>query len=178
MDTELDILRRIQKRVDYVVTPVLTGSGAYSAGNAVGGLITMITSSTNKSPVGELDMSAILNDIVVIDKDNQKKALILYFFNDKPTVPVDQSAYAPTAADLLKLIGVVNVAAADYVMINSLGYAAGNNQKGLGLVFKPKSTQVPVDNAIYMTINTGASGTPTYASTSSLQIRLKFTYGS
>ena len=175
MKTLLDLAYHYQIRSDYVVTPTVTASSAYAAGNAVGGLITIANSAGVKGPIGQADLSAVLKSFVMIDKANQKKAYTLFLFNDLPTTPVDKTAYAPTAADLLKLIGVLNIAAADWVTINSLAYLSGPTYQNLGIVCKPAA--IANGGTMYGALITGTSGTPTFASTSDLQLRLQFTQG-
>lgn len=165
-----DIKMRIQSRWVETVTPVVQAA-AYSAGNAVGGLITLGSVQSNVSkgpPIEQPGLSTILDGIVVVDKDAQSKALVLFLFDALPTTPVDKTAYAPTQADLQKLIAVVPILAADYVAINSMSYASYYN---LGRILKP------VNTLIYGALYTGASGTPTFTTTSSLQLKLMFRTG-
>lgn len=179
MLTEFEFELRKHMRNDFVLTPVLTGAGAYTAGNVVGALMTIDWGAAGiQGPIKEPGLSAILQSLVVFDYDNQKAALDLLLFNAAPAVAyADKTAFAPTRADLKLLIGRVPIAAADYV-----SYAGGNpqamavaqsaNQANLGRVLKPNAVG---STALYALLVT--TGTPTYLTTSSLQLRMQFSHG-
>jgi hypothetical protein len=169
MLTLQDLEYRKQKRYEFTNIPVVTTGSAYSAGNAVGGLITIgaVPTNTNKdTPFEDASLSVILQSALIADLDGQNKALNLSLFNAAPTTPVDKTAYAPTAADLKKLIGIVQFAAASYISINSQGVVQVAN---LGIVIKPTAGQ------IFGALYTGAAGTPTW--TNGLQLKLQFSQG-
>jgi hypothetical protein len=100
------------------VTPVIDTS-AYGAGDCVGGLMTF-------------DVSTVLGggtieSILIADDDNEKAQAILYIYNALPSTIADQAAYAPTIADLKKLVYVKPVASADFTTVNSNAYALYSN---------------------------------------------------
>ena len=99
------------------VTPTID-TDAYSASDVVGGLLTFNVHSP--SGVG------ILDNLRIVDDDNEKAACKLYLFNDVPSTIADDAAFAPTVADLKKLIAIVSVAADDYTELNSNAVAFVN----------------------------------------------------
>lgn len=89
---------------------------AYTAGDVVGGLLDL---SILCGPGG----GGVIRQVMVADAANQKEPYKLYLFDRKPTVIADDAAFAPVIADLQKLVGVIEIEAADYVTIGSLAYA-------------------------------------------------------
>lgn len=92
-------------------------AGAYVSGRVVGTLIDL-TSMCGSGGGG------MILQINVADAANQKKALKIYFFGGVPSTKVDDDVFATSLVigDINKLIAVVDVAAADYVTLNSLAY--------------------------------------------------------
>lgn len=126
-------------------------TNAYSAGDVVGGLLTI--------PVGP--NGATLRQVKLIDLDNEGAELSLYLFRSTPTAILDDAAFASnmTGADIRKLIDEPLVfAAADYNTINSLKYQIkGGQVDGTGLGIEVR----PTDGNIYA--YAVCTGTPTYA---------------
>ena len=91
------------------VAPTIT-AGAYSANDVVGGLFTL--------DPARLRGGALLNKVVIADDDNEKAAGVLWFFNAAPTTFADNAAFAPTIADLKKVITKLAVASADFTTVN------------------------------------------------------------
>lgn len=87
---------------------------AYTAGDVVGGLLEIEAHSAGGG--------GVLRRLVVIDEDSQAEAYTLYLFNAEPSTIADAAAFAPTVADLRKLIGTVAIAAASYVTVNAFDY--------------------------------------------------------
>lgn len=88
----------------------LTNSlSAYTAGDVVGGLLTIPT------------RSGTLRNIKLTDDDNEGAALTLYLFNAAPTAIVDADPFATSfvKADHDKLLRVLTLAADEYTTINS-----------------------------------------------------------
>jgi hypothetical protein len=138
----------------YTVTPVIT-AGAYSAGDVVGGMITI--------PVSGPGGGGTLRRIIIADDDNEKAALKIHFFTSQPTVFADNAAYAPVIADLVKLIGVVPVASADYTTVNGNAYGIVQD---LGIDFF-----VEFGNLYAYVV---CDATPTYAAVTDLTLRFGF----
>lgn len=91
------------------------GTDAYTAGDVVGGLL--------EFDVVESGGGGVVGQIEIADDHDQKEPYKLYLFNAAPTTIADDAAFAPTIADLKKLIGIVEIAAADYSTINSNAWA-------------------------------------------------------
>lgn len=142
------------ENVLYDVTPAIT-AGAYSAGDVVGGLITI--------PIKGAGGGGTMRRIIVVDDANVKGDLKIYLFTDAPTTIADNAAFAPTIADLKKLIGIVPVAAADYVTLNSNAVAIADD---LGIDFF-----VPGENLYAYVV---VDGIETYAAVTDLTIRFGF----
>ena len=87
---------------------------AYTAGDVVGGLLTI--------PVHNAGGGGVLRRLITVDEDAQSEGYTLYLFDQLPSTIANDAAFAPTIADLRKLIGTVTIAAGDYVTVNSLVY--------------------------------------------------------
>lgn len=93
------------------VTPTID-TAIYAANDVVGGLMTFsVPSAVN---------GGVLNSALLVDEDDEKAALTLYLFDAEPTTIADQAAFAPTAADLKKLVCTIGLA--NYTSINSLAF--------------------------------------------------------
>lgn len=148
------------------VTPVIS-TPAYTANDQVGGIqeLTNIIRQDATMGLG----SAILTSVTILDKDSQNAAFNLWFFKISPTLASsDNAAMNLTDANLLlSFIGVVSVGTT---------YAAGavnsvSTTSNLNLpVFAPGTATTPT--SIYVVAQT--TGTPTYASTSSLVFQYSF----
>jgi hypothetical protein len=170
----LDLAARAQYRKDMQVTPTMQAT-AYSSGNVMGGIQTITTQD-------EAKLSDILQSVVVYDASAQSSQLDIFIFSALPAATyTDGTAFAPSNADMLNCIGVVNVAAADYVAAGTgKSIAAGKNEAMIGRVVKPS-------NATTQTNNSGAAtslyavavsrGTPTYAAGLSLSFRYQWSQG-
>lgn len=93
------------------VTPTLQIAGAYDAGDVMGGLLTFALQSAGGG--------GILQSLAIIDDDDEKADVTLYLFDDVPSTILDDAAFAPTLADLKKIVYVKNVASASYSTLNS-----------------------------------------------------------
>jgi len=83
------------------LTPTVT-AGAYTAGDAVGGLLTF-TNVARTSGGG-----VVLKSVVIIDDAGQDEELELWLFDQTFTAMADNAAWAPSEADLENLIGIVS----------------------------------------------------------------------
>ena len=81
-------------------TPTVT-VGAYSAGDAVGGLLTFANAGRFSGGGG------VAKNIILIDDAGTDVAMELWLFSETFTAMADNAAWAPSQADLRKLIGVV-----------------------------------------------------------------------
>ena len=137
-------------------TLVVSTSPAYSAGDVVGGLLTIDAS-------GAL-VGAILNRIVIADADNRKADFTLYLFRSAPTVIADNAAFTLSFADAKKLSMAIAIPAANYTTIGSLavGEVDGINRTlggGLGTIYG------------YLVLGVA---TPTYTVTTNLWMGMDF----
>lgn len=92
------------------VTPTI-GTDAYTAGDVVGGLMTFA--------VGGVGLSGSIRSVIVVDDHSQEEQYELYFFYALPSTIADDAAFAPTLADLKKLVSTVTLATADWTTLNS-----------------------------------------------------------
>lgn len=95
------------------VEPTVT-LAAYTANDVVGGLLTFSVATGPRR--------GVIRQLLLVDEDSQAETYTLYLFSDTPTTIADADAFAPTIADLRKLIGTVAIASASYVTVNSLDY--------------------------------------------------------
>lgn len=143
-----------------VITPTITSGSAYSAGNCVGGLLTLPLSYTSSG------LTLFLNDLIVIDKSNQKVAYTILFFSANPIAGTYTDKVATAlSTDVSLIVGQVLIATADYTSTNSIGIA---DKTAINTILQnTESTQ-----SLYMVVTT--TGTPTYTSTSDLTFKLKY----
>lgn len=138
------------------VTPTISTS-AYSANDAVGGLMTF--SGALISPGG----TSFLLGWKVFDKKQIKAALDLFLYNQKVTVAADNAAFALSDADAANIIDKVSTSTYLDIAATSSFYrswlAAPIALKGVGL-----------GNNIYGSLR--ATGTPTYTGTDDLVVEL------
>lgn len=164
--TEQGLLSRAQKRCDFLIS-VPTTAGAYAAGNVVGGLLTIDSSNGVVGPSEEPQLAAKLCDLVVIDNANQGLQLDIFLFNQAPATAMnDKAAFGPSAADMKSCVGVVSVAAADYLSAGASVKLA--HEKNLGVVMKPGVAKATATYAVVVT-----RAAPTYGA-NALFLRMKF----
>jgi len=137
---------------------VTTVGGAYSAGNVVGGLLTL--------PVGQGTGQWALKNLYVVDLANQGAELMVHFFKSKPVgTYTDQAALSWGAGDTSLLVASVEVLAATYKTQNAVAIAETAYSVN-GYTVMPSTA--PIDNSAatpwyplaYVVMTT--TGTPTY----------------
>lgn len=84
-------------------TPTVT-AGAYSANDAVGGLLTFANAARVSGGGG------VIKDVVVLDDAGQDAEIELWLFNATFTAMSDNAAWAPSEADLRKLVAIISTA--------------------------------------------------------------------
>lgn len=147
--------------VSLYVVPTIT-AGAYSAGDVVGGEITLTNAMRVSSGTG------LLMSISIVDLGNQKAALDLLLFDSNPSNgQADNAAYAWNAADPALLLAHIPIAASDYTTVG--GEAVCTLLTG-GI---PVQANGSMD--LYLIVVTAAASTPTYTSTTDLRFRFGFT---
>jgi len=141
---------------DVVQTPTIT-AGAYSAGDAIGGLLTF---DVLKGAHGGKVVT-----VVITDKAKQSVALDLVLFNQTFTATADNAAFNPTDADLLNFVGVANIPTTDYMEFVDNSVAITGN-------LNISVVSADDNNKLYGQLRAPSGSTPTYTSTSDLQVRL------
>lgn len=112
------------------------------------------------------DAPGLLQSLTVIDTDDQKAPLRFVFFSSNVSLGTENSAPSISDANLLTVLGHVDVIASDYV-----DYGGGSvaNIRNIGLGIVPATGT----DDIYMAIYTPSGAAPTYAS-GTLTTRLGF----
>lgn len=82
-------------------TPTVT-AGAYSAGDAVGGLLTF----ANAAP--GTGLGGVIKDLVILDDAGQDAEMELWLFDQTFTAMADNAAWAPSEADLRNLVAIIS----------------------------------------------------------------------
>jgi len=137
-------------------TPTVSTTPAYSVGDLVGGKLTFAGAARIAAGSGRVAT------VTVTDKGKQSQDLDLVLFDADPsgTTFTDNAAFAPADADLVKIAGVIPIREWGGFSDNSAGCA-----RAVGLAFK-----LPAGTSLYGALV--ARGTPTFASTSDLSVRL------
>lgn len=144
-----------------VPTVTVSTTPAYSVGDNIGGLITL----TNA--VRASGTRAFLRSVFLLDTSNQKNAIDLLFFNASPSSSTftDNAAAVLHSSDYAKLIRRVSIAATDYTTIDSKGIA--------DIIASDRSLTPASGTSLYLALVIPSNGgTPTYATTSALTLRL------
>jgi hypothetical protein len=90
------------------VTPTIT-AGAYSAGDVLGGRLTI------PNAVAAEGGKAVLYSLVVMDRDNEKAEFSVLFYRSQPAQnSLDNAAFAWGTGDGDKYLGRIDVIASDY----------------------------------------------------------------
>ena len=136
-------------------TPTIT-AGAYSANDAVGGLITF--SSAAYATFG----GGIIQTITIIDDAKQDAESELHLFNQTFTPTADNAAFNPSDDDMENWVGSLSVNPADYTdFVNNSGASVSN----IGLAFNLVTTGQDLFGQLV------TRGTPTYTATDDLTIK-------
>ena len=97
----------MSKSTDISVTPTIT-AGAYSAGDALGGLLTFTSAASVYKGDGKI------TKVVISDNAKQAAHLALALFDRTFTAMVDNAAWDPSDADNLNCLGVIDIPIANY----------------------------------------------------------------
>jgi hypothetical protein len=133
------------------LTPTVT-AGAYTANDAVGGLLTFANAARVSGGGG------LIKNVIILDDAGQDAALELWLFNATFTAMSDNAAWAPSQADLRKLVAIVSTA-------DGAWYAAGT----------PSAARIEVSQR-YDLVGTSmfgqlvTRGTPTFAATDDVTV--------
>lgn len=85
-------------------------TSAYGDGDVLGGLLTFSIAAN----------AGLITTVILVEDDNEGATLDLFLFDKKPSTIADNVAFAPTIADMQKLIRKVSLASASYFTENSL----------------------------------------------------------
>lgn len=135
-------------------TPAIT-AGAYSALDAVGGLLTFANAARISGG------TIMVHSVTINDLTTQRASLVLVLFDRSFTATTDNAAFDPSDADLVNCVGIIPITAGDYQAFNDNAVAC---VRGLGLIAKLNGT----DLFGQLFLPTGSA--PTYASTSDLEV--------
>lgn len=140
-------------------TPTVSTS-IYASGDQLGSLVEITSALDDSSGTG------MIESISVVDKAKQASLIQVLFFRDKPVLTsVDNGALDISDAEMVdKCVGIVAIAAADYIANNVNSIATIRN---VGLVISSRKSQDNQSgNSLWMLVRSG--GTPTYTSTTDL----------
>ncbi len=138
--------------------PVVT-AGAYSANDAVGQLLSF--SDAVRRPGGH----AVVRSLTLTDLTVTANVLRLWLFDEQPATIADNAAFDVSDADLFKVVGVIAIPAASYLIATDNQVAMVLN---VGLVYTLPGT------TLYGQLM--CTETPTYASVADLTVTLGIEY--
>ena len=134
-------------------TPTVT-AGIYTANDAVGGLLTFANAARVSGGGG------VLKDVIIIDDNGQDAIMELWLFDTTITAMADNAPWAPSEADLRKLVGIASTG-------DGAWRAAGTPSSNLIEVSQRYDC---VATTLYGQLVT--RGTPTFANTDDVTIRI------
>lgn len=135
-------------------TPTVSTTPAYTAKDAVGGLLTFANAARVSGG------SCIIQSVIVIDNSQQMPALDLVLFDRTFTAPTDNAVFAPTDAEAATCIGVIPISAWSDFSTNSVAA-----RFGLGLAVTLSGT------SLFGALVTRS--TPTFVATSDITVILQ-----
>jgi len=135
-------------------TPTIT-AGAYSSGDQVGGKITLTGSANSSIPTG------IISSVELTDKAAQGVDYDVVFFDTDFTAVADNAAADPSDTDLLNIVCVAQITT--HIAFADNGTSQAQN---VNCPFSLGSGNTSLYVALVV------RGTPTYASTSDLTLRV------
>lgn len=135
-------------------TPTIT-AGAYAANDAVGGMLTFANAARIVGGTGSIE------DMLIIDDSGQDAELELWLFRDTFTAMVDNAPWAPSEADLRKLVAVLSTSAGTWLAAGTPSVVGITEIKGFRLVGTSLFGQLVTKE------------TPTFVATDDLTVILK-----
>jgi hypothetical protein len=143
------------KAVRLAATPTVSTTPAYTAKDAVGGLMTFANAARISGG------TFMLNGLTLLDKGQQMKDLELFLFDRSITAPIDNSIFAPTDTELSYCVAQVLISAGFYgdLSTNSVATLSGINK------------EITLNGTDLYGVLV-ARGTPTYTSTTDLVLAL------
>lgn len=122
-------LARYEDILTITQTPTISAAAIYTAGDALGGLLTFADA------VLAPGMGAEILKIVIIDNDGELAPIDLVLFNQTFAPTADNAAFDPTDADMQNCIGFIDVVAADYTNFTDNSVAASTNDLRMPFAF-------------------------------------------
>ncbi len=148
---------------DISQTPTIT-AGAYSAADAVGGLLTFADVGAGYSPCAKI------TKVTVIDDAAQAAVLDLFLYSQEITPTADNGAFSPSDADNQFCVGVIHIAAADYGSGDDNNVATVECDLPITLSGASPASAGLVGTDLWGQLT--CIGTPTYAATDDITIIL------
>lgn len=140
----------VMNRTKLVEVALTVDTDAYTAGDVVGGLITL--------DVLDGGNGGLVRRVMLVDDDNESAEFNLHLFDSAPTTIADDAAYAPVIGDLQKQVGTINISS--YTTYNSNSIA----------IVEDIDIDYRVDNYLYGYLV--CVGTPTYTAATDLTLRV------
>lgn len=152
-----------------VLTPtsLVVDTSIYAAADSVGGLLSFSHASNLRTASGTI------RGLVIGDAVKQAAVLSLLLFSSNPTGSTftDNAAIAIAVADLPKIIGKINIVAANYTAFSVTGVG---NLDDLYIKYQVNGGATPdADTAILYGALYLVSGTPTWTGAGNLSLQLK-----
>ncbi len=132
-------------------TPTVT-AGAYSAGDAVGGLLTFALAGRADSNSG------VIKSVIILDDAGQDAATELWLFNATFTAIADNDAWDISQADLRKLVAIISTSDGNYFASGTESAARVEVSQGYNLAGTSMFGQLVT------------RGTPTYSATDDVTV--------
>lgn len=129
-------------------------AGAYAANDVIGGLIKFDAAASNGG--------FVIRNLKIVDANDTKAGLTIYFFRDEPSSIADNAAFAPNEDDVKKIMAELSVSASNYKTLNGTAYALFQNQV----------LSLDCENQ-YVWVYIVTTGTPTYGATDDLTLQLE-----
>lgn len=150
-------------QITITVAQTVTASSAYTAGNAVGGLITFANAARVSGASGAAGTSGLIQSFIVNSKSAQFTQMDAIVFNANPSgsTCTDKTAIAVAAADFDKVLGVAHVT--DWT---ALGTPTVGQAQNLAMPYALTSS-----TTLYACLVTRS--TPTYTATTDISVSLR-----
>lgn len=143
------------------VTPTVTASSAYTAKDAVGGLMTFTNLSCTNRGGGRI------NSVIITDKADQAVEYDVVLFKSQPAGTfTNKVTFDPADADLLLMMPIINLRSTDHFSFNDNGVSSLSSLNSGA--WTTVTSGLP--GTFYVSLVT--RGTPTYASTSDITLTL------
>jgi len=106
-DSHAEVVVAASSGISIPQTPTVT-AGAYSANDAVGGLLTFANAALVAGGGG------VTKDFLILDDNGQDAEMELWLFSETITAMADNAPWAPSEADLRNLIAIISTSDGDW----------------------------------------------------------------